>query len=114
LEKGHIINDRDGKGNTHNNESSRTSDLPSISPAPLSEAAWPVLIGAAFFSGFIFQPSTLSLHATLPNFASTILVFAAKEYNQTSQITIIQLKKEKQLSYEMKMSIVRRGSKIRD
>lgn len=91
-----IINDRDSKGNTHNNESSSTSDLASISPAPLSETAWPVLIGAAFFSGFIFQPSTLSFHATLPNPASTALIFAAQEYNQASQNAIIQLKKEKQ------------------
>lgn len=66
------------KGNTHNKESSTsTSVVASMSPAPLSEAAWPVLIGTTFFSCFIFQPSTLSFHATFPNPGSTTLIFAA-------------------------------------
>jgi hypothetical protein len=39
-----------------------------------------VLIGAVFLlSCFIFQPSTLSFHATLPNPGSTTLIFAAQE-----------------------------------
>jgi len=64
---------------THNKESSKsTSVLASISPIPLSEVAWPVLIGAVFLlSCFIFQPSTLSFQATLPNPGSTTLMFAA-------------------------------------
>jgi hypothetical protein len=45
-----------------------TSVLASKSPPPLpSDGALLTLIGAVFFSGFIFQPSILSLQATLPN-----------------------------------------------
>ena len=82
---------------TYRRESSTsTSVLASISPAPLpSEAAWPVLSGTTFFSCFIFQPSTLSFQATLPNpgepnslTGSVILILATKQnYQQTKSIS---------------------------
>lgn len=79
---------------THSKESSTsTSVLASISPAPLSEVAWPVLIGTTFFSCFIFQPSTLSFQATLPNpdepnslAGSTTLILAAWKFQYLRQL----------------------------
>jgi hypothetical protein len=68
-----------------------TSVLASKSPPPLpSDGALLTLIGAVFFSGFIFQPSILSLQATLPNpnepeslVGSTTLILAAESPIQT-------------------------------